>query len=302
MSTAPAVEIRDRQYRLQRRPRAVFAPRIAIAEPVRPRYSPDATVAGGCPAGQPWSPPPGGRSCPTVPAEAGWGPATATDGSPDERMGYHHRRIAYRSRTGVRPPAGARRTTTRAVRRPSSSCPIAPRRPAFSRDPDLVGSTVRLRPPANPVRYGRAAEGTAGRGRSGGPTPVDQLRILAGRVRGLARPPTTSTSTPSTSSCRGVIQVLPFRVVFGPATHTIVAICLVVDVVPGALCRLDTALDNGGPVPVDRHPDRHQVNGTPVIRPTAVCLRGSRSRRGSERCSSPPRGSPGVRPSGRVVG
>ena len=39
-----------------------------------------------------------------------------------------------------------------------------------------------------------------------------------------------------------------------------------------------------------------EVNRSPVIRPTAVCLRGSRSRRGSERCSSPPRGSPGVRP------
>ena len=31
---------------------------------------------------------------------------------------------------------------------------------------------------------------------------------------------------------------------------------------------LDTALDSGGPVPVDRHPDRHQVNGTPLIRPS----------------------------------
>ena len=41
---------------------------------------------------------------------------------------------------------------------------------------------------------------------------------------------------------------------------------------------LDTALDNGGPVPVDRHPDRHQVNGTPLIRPTT---RPRRSRRPS---------------------
>ena len=39
-----------------------------------------------------------------------------------------------------------------------------------------------------------------------------------------------------------------------------------------------------------------EVNRSPLIRPTAVCLRGSRTRRGSERCSSPPRGSPGVRP------
>ena len=31
---------------------------------------------------------------------------------------------------------------------------------------------------------------------------------------------------------------------------------------------LDAALDDGGPVPADRHPDRHQVNGTPLIRPT----------------------------------
>ena len=27
---------------------------------------------------------------------------------------------------------------------------------------------------------------------------------------------------------------------------------------------LDTALDNGGPVPVDRHPDRHQVKRNPA--------------------------------------
>ena len=35
-----------------------------------------------------------------------------------------------------------------------------------------------------------------------------------------------------------------------------------------------------------------EVNRSPLIRPTAVCLRGSRARRGSERCSSPPRGQP----------
>ena len=35
----------------------------------------------------------------------------------------------------------------------------------------------------------------------------------------------------------------------------------------------DAALDNGGPVPADRHPDRHQVNGTPVIRPTVTARR-----------------------------
>ena len=48
-------------------------PASSIAEPVRPRYSPDATVAGGRPAGQPWSPPPDAGSCPMIPAaRGGW--------------------------------------------------------------------------------------------------------------------------------------------------------------------------------------------------------------------------------------
>ena len=56
---------------------------------------------------------------------------------------------------------------------------------------------------------------------------------------------------------------------------------------------LDTALDNGGPVPVDRHPDRHQVNGTPVIRPTTG--------RGDPRRSSRPTPDQGPAQGGRAV-
>ena len=54
-------------------------PASSIAEPVRPRYSPDATVAGGRPAGQPWSPPPDARYLPDDSDGAGaarrWGAA-----------------------------------------------------------------------------------------------------------------------------------------------------------------------------------------------------------------------------------
>ena len=40
---------------------------------------------------------------------------------------------------------------------------------------------------------------------------------------------------------------------------------------------LDTVLDNREPVPVDRHPDRHQVNGTPAIRPSPRVSGGCRA-------------------------
>ena len=65
--------------------------------------------------------------------------------------------------------------------------------------------------------------------------------------------------------------------------------------------RRDRRCDAGGYVPHPAgggSPDEppREVNRSPLIRPTAVCLRGSRARRGSEHCSSPPRGSPGFRP------